>query len=58
MNLLTVNAGCYTMSDFPVSNNDLSNIHTDNKIKIILNDKREVIVNNLYAFDRRDKILN
>ena len=37
--------GCYTY--FPVSNNDLSNINTDNKIKIILKNNREVILYNL-----------
>jgi len=49
--------GCYTY--FPISNDDLSNINTDNKIKIILNDKREVIVNNLYyiKFSNLDSIV-
>jgi hypothetical protein len=37
--------GCYTF--FPVSNNEFSNINQEKKIKIVLKDKREFIVNNI-----------
>lgn len=44
--------GCYTY--FPVANNDLSNINTTNRLKIILNDKKEIIVENKNYIDYSD----
>ncbi len=37
-------SGCYTY--FPISNNDLLNKETENKVKITLHNKQEIIVEN------------
>lgn len=49
--------GCYTY--FPVTNNDFSKVKADSKLKILLKDKREVIVNNLndLRFSNADSII-
>jgi len=42
-------AGCYTY--FPISNNDLLNKKTENKVKITLRDKKEIFVENRNEID-------
>jgi len=44
--------GCY--SYFPVSDNDLSNVNKDNRLKITLKDKRELYVNSISDINLMD----